>query len=75
MGLLAGASEEPKQLEAGAGEEEGSAQVADAGDAQVQDAHVEAVEDGPGDEESGDEVIAEAELLERFKDLEKNAEA
>lgn len=72
MGLIAApASEAPKQLEAGASEDDGSG--APLGNSQIQDAEVEAVEDGDG--ASGDEVIAEAELLERFKDLEKNAEA
>jgi len=72
MGLISAPSAgAPKQLEAGAGE--GSAPEAAAGDSKVQDADIEAVEED-GDA-SGDEVIAEAELLERFKDLEKNAEA
>jgi len=76
MGILAAPSgEERKQLEAGQGEV-GEEAGATAGDSRVQDAEVEAVEDGPEDgDSSGDEVIAEAELLERFKDLEKNAEA
>jgi phage shock protein A len=69
MGLIAApAGDKPKQLEAG----EDGAPASDA-DATVQEAEVEAVEDGG--EEAGDSVIAEAELLERFKDLEKNAEA
>ncbi|UCC27000.1 MAG: PspA/IM30 family protein [Gemmatimonadales bacterium] len=74
MGLLPSAAEEPKQLEAGQGGD-AAAEAAAAADANVQDAEVEAVEDGPEEESHGDEVIAEAELLERFKDLEKNAEA
>ena len=69
MGLIAApAAKEPKQLEAGA---EGGAR--DAGGNRVQDAEVEAVEEGEAEE--GDEVMAEAELLKRFEDLEKNAEA
>lgn len=71
MGLIAAPADEPKQLEAGAEGEDAEAQ----GDAKVQDAEVEAVEDGPEEESAGDEVIAEAELLKRFEDLEKNAEA
>jgi len=64
MGLLSAPEEEElKQLEAGAGASE---------DAEVVDAEVEAVE--ASDEESGDD-ISEAELLEHFKSLEKNAEA
>jgi phage shock protein A len=65
MGLLPG-SEKPKALGAG---EEGAA-----GEAPVQEAEVEVVEEDDSDGDSGG--IAEAELLEQFKDLEnKNAEA
>jgi phage shock protein A len=56
MGLLPG-SEKPKAL--GAGEE--------AAEAPVEEAEVEVVEEGESEEASG---IAEAELLEQFKDLE-----
>lgn len=69
MGLLPG-SDKPKALGTG-GDDEGAGAAASADD--VQEAEVEAVEDGDEAEESG---IAEAELLEQFKDLEnRNAEA
>lgn len=67
MGLLAGSSEKPKAL--GAGDEPAAAADAD----NVQEAEVEAVEEGEKD--SAGSGIAEAELLEQFKSLEKNAEA
>jgi len=71
MGLIAApVAEAQKQLEAGAAE---AADEAPQGDSKVQDAEVEAVEDG--EEASEEEVIAEADLLARFKDLEKKAEA
>ncbi len=69
MGLLPG-SEKPKAL--GTGDDDEGAEASAAAD-DVQEAEVEAVEDGDEAEESG---IAEAELLEQFKDLEnRNAEA
>ncbi|MEK9500913.1 PspA/IM30 family protein [Gaopeijia maritima] len=65
MGLLPG-SEKPKAL--GAGEDD---DAAEAGDAEVQEAEVEPVED-----DRDDGGIAEAELLEQFKNLEnRNAGA
>jgi phage shock protein A len=74
MGLLPGGSDEPKQLEAGDGDEGQGGESAAAGTpaqgGKVREAEVQ--EDGA---EAGDEVIAEAELLERFKEMEKNAEA
>ena len=67
MGLLpSGADEEPKQL--GAGDEDEAPAESEAGEA------VEAVVEA-GEESSGEETIAEAELIEHFKSLEKNAEA
>ena len=66
MGLLSAPEEEQmKQLEAGDGD-------ADAEADGVVEAEVEAVEDGDETDEDG---ISEAELLEHFKSLEKNAEA
>ncbi|HSM04769.1 MAG TPA: PspA/IM30 family protein [Longimicrobiales bacterium] len=71
MGLLPGGSDEPKQLEPGDGGDAGSS--ADAKSSTDRHGVVEEAEVSDGDE--GDEVIAEAELLERFKEMEKNAEA
>ncbi len=69
MGLLSAPEEEQmKQLEAGDGAE---ADDADAPDGVV-DAEVEAVEATDAGDDDG---ISEAELLEHFKSLEKNAEA
>ena len=62
--LLVAQLTEAKQLEAG-----DSAEAAD--EAEVVDAEVEAVEAAEDD----DDGISEAELLEHFKSLEKNAEA
>ncbi|MDT8341974.1 MAG: PspA/IM30 family protein [Longimicrobiales bacterium] len=74
MGLIAAPEAgTPRQLEAGNGPAapgEGGAESGEA-DGRVRDAEVEAVEDGSQDSE--EEVVAEAELLERFKDLEKGA--
>jgi phage shock protein A len=78
MGLLPGArTEQPRQL--GAGEEGAPAEggpdeprATSGGD--TVDADVE-VEDEGARPTSGDETIAEAELLEQFRNLEKNAEA
>ena len=71
MGLIAGSSEKPRQLEAGdapaAQAETGAAPGAEA--PPVHEVDSEEAEDGE------DDVIAEAELLERFKEIEKNAEA
>lgn len=71
MGLIAGSSEKPRQLEAGdapeAQAETGAASGAEA--PPVHEVDSEEAEDGE------DDVIAEAELLERFKEIEKNAEA
>ncbi len=68
MGMLgAGDAEALKQLAAGKDE---AAAEGDSGS--VQEAEVEAVEDGDAESDDG---ISEAELLEHFKSLEKNAEA
>ncbi len=67
MGLLP-ASEKPKALNAGEGEGPGG----EASDG-VQEGEIEVVEEEG--KEGGDSHIAEAELLEQFKHLEKNAEA
>ncbi len=66
MGLLAGSSEKPKAL--GAGDDPTPAEAE-----AVQEVEVEAVEADDSDAEGSG--IAEAELLEQFKSLEKNAEA
>jgi phage shock protein A len=72
MGLLPGGAEETKALEAGDGE---GADAAEAG-AGDEAPEVEAeVEPAPDEGSSEDDAIAEAELLEQFKSLEKNAEA
>jgi len=64
MGLLSAPEEEEiRQLEAGDSDE---------GSDNVVEAEVEAVEEGDAEEDDG---ISEAELLEHFKSLEKNAEA
>jgi hypothetical protein len=70
MGLIAGGSAERKQLEAGDGADEGDA--ATASDSKGPPVHEVDSEEA---DEDGDTVIAEAELLERFKEIEKNAEA
>jgi len=65
MGLLSAPEEEEiRQLEAGDSEE--------TVDADVVEAEVEAVEEGDTEDDNG---VSEAELLEHFKSLEKNAEA
>ncbi|MEJ2540986.1 MAG: PspA/IM30 family protein [Gemmatimonadota bacterium] len=74
MGLLAGSADEPKKLEAGDDDEAGTADASASGDARDDSVRDAEVEDDHG-EKGGDEVIAEAELLERFKEMEKNAEA
>jgi len=74
MGLLSGGeAEKPKQLGAGEEGEGGSPTEARSADDAVE-ADVEAVEED-GETSPGNEGVAEAELLEQFKDLEKNAEA
>jgi phage shock protein A len=72
MGLIAGSSEKPKQLEAGDDDAESDGASASASDSKGPPVHE--VDSEEADEE-GDDVIAEAELLERFKEIEKNAEA
>jgi phage shock protein A len=72
MGLIAGSPETPKQLGAGdEGEEEGG-QAEAAG--RTVDADVEAVEEDDEAKGKGD-AVAEADLIEQFRSLEKNAEA
>jgi phage shock protein A len=72
MGLIAGSAETPKQLGAGdEGEEEGG-QAEAAG--RTVDADVEAVEEDDEAKGKGD-AVAEADLIEQFRSLEKNAEA
>ena len=72
MGLIAGSSEEPKQLGAGDGDGETAEEGEEAGDeaseAPVQEAQVE-FEEGPEDEE--EESVAEDVLLAEFERLEK----
>jgi phage shock protein A len=70
MGLIAGSSEEPKQLEAG---DSAPAQAEASSEASA--APVHEVDSEESEEDGEDGVIAEAELLERFKEMEKNAEA
>jgi phage shock protein A len=70
MGLIPASAEKPKQL--GAGEEGGEDDTKQK--AETVDAEVEAVEEGEGTSPK-DDSIAEAELLEQFRSLEKNAEA
>lgn len=70
MGLISGGSEERKQLEAGDSVSAETEASSEASAAPVQEVDSEESED---DGEDG--VIAEAELLERFKEIEKNAEA
>lgn len=71
MGLIAPSDDKPRQIAPGEeGPEGGEAEEgAKAESGEVQEAEVE---DG---DQGGNEVIAEAELLERFKEIEKNAEA
>ena len=73
MGLIAGGSEERKQLEAG--NEEGGEGASEAVSEQNSAGPVHEVEAEEGEDDAEDGVIAEAELLERFKEIEKNAEA
>lgn len=75
MGLIAApASEAPKQIGDG-GDAPASAPAPEAAAPEVE-AQVEAVEEpAPGDSDDDSSAIAEAELLEQFKSLEKNAEA
>ncbi len=70
MGLIAGSSEEPKQLEAG-----DSAAAETEGSSEKPQAQVHEVDSEESEDDGEDGVIAEAELLERFKEIEKNAEA
>ena len=73
MGLIAAPQgEAPKQIGDGGDAAEGASAPEPAAEAAPEvEAEVEAVEEGS----SGDNAIAEAELLEQFKSLEKNAEA
>jgi phage shock protein A len=76
MGLLSGGkAEKPKQLGAGEGDEDEGGSPAEARSADdAVEADVEAVEED-GETSPGNEGVAEAELLEQFKDLEKNTQA
>ena len=73
MGLIAGGSEERKQLEAG--NDESGEGASEAVSEQNSAGPVHEVEAEEGEDDAEDGVIAEAELLERFKEIEKNAEA
>ncbi len=76
MGLLSGGkAEKPKQLGAGEDDEDEGGAPAEAKSADdAVEADVEAVEED-GETSPGNEGVAEAELLEQFKDLEKNTQA